>query len=500
MSEPLSKTRIEQVALNIKMRTQAYIGGVFVDAISGEKFDTVNPSTGQVIASISSCDSIDVDLAVKSARAAFEGGIWSQKTPSERKAVMLRFADLIEKNAEELAVIESMESGKPISDCMNIDLPETVKTIRWHAEAADKIYDQLSPSGPNTIGMIVREPIGVVAAVLPWNFPLMMAAWKLGPALITGNSVVLKPAEQTSMSTLRLAEIAFEAGIPRGVLNVVTGFGEKAGQALGLHSDIDVVTFTGSTETGRRFLQYSAASNLKRIILECGGKNPQVVMADASDLDNVADNIVSAAFWNMGQNCSAGSRLIVHSSIKDALLTKVVDRLSGWTVGDQLDPNTMIGPLVELAHFEKVTDHIRRGRDEAGGVYYQGADLLENSEGFFVSPVIFDGVRNDMSIAQDEIFGPVLAVMTFETEAEAVEMANDSCYGLAASVWTDDLRTAHRLSRSIKAGTVTVNVYGEGDNSTPFGGYKQSGFGGRDKSIFAHDQYTEMKTIWIDNS
>ena len=500
MSTLISKSKIQELVRDVKMPTQAFINGAYHDAHSGETFITSNPANGQTIAEIASCSGVDVDFAVQTARLAFESGIWSGKTPSQRKMVMLEFASLIEQNTEELAVLESIESGKPITDCLNIDLPETVKTIRWHAEAGDKLYDQLSPSGPDVISMVVREPIGVVAAVLPWNFPLMMAAWKLGPALITGNSVILKPAEQTNMSTLRLAELAAEAGVPKGVLNVVTGFGETAGQALGMHPDIDAVTFTGSTDTGRRFLEYSAKSNLKRIILECGGKNPQIVMPDAGDLDKVADNIVSAAFWNMGQNCSAGSRLIVHSSIKDTLLTKVSERIEKWKVGDPLDPETMVGPLVEQAHMEKVLGHIQRGLEETGGAYLDGGRVLESSGGYFVAPVIFDGVTNGMSIAQEEIFGPVLSVICFETEEEAIQIANDTCYGLAASVWTEDLKTAHRLSRAIKAGTVTINVYGEGDNSTPFGGYKQSGFGGRDKSIFAHDQYTEMKTIWIDNS
>lgn len=500
MTASLVKSEVLKIANTLKKPTQAFINGVFVNSLSNETFATLNPSNGKTLAEIASCNADDVDRAVIAARESFESGVWSRSTPAERKRVMLKFADLIELHTDELAVLESLESGKPVSDCYSIDVPETVKTIRWHAEAADKLYDQLSPSGPDVVAMIVREPIGVVAAVLPWNFPLMMAAWKLGPALITGNSVILKPAEQTSMTTLRLAELATEAGVPGGVLNVVTGFGETTGQALGMHLDVDAVTFTGSTATGRRFLEYSARSNLKRIILECGGKNPQIVMPDAGDLDRVADNVVSAAFWNMGQNCSAGSRLIVHSSIKDALLSKIVERISKWSVGDPLDPDTMIGPLVEQAHLDKVLGYIESGCKEAKSVALNGGRVLEGSGGYYVSPVIFDCVQNDMIIAQEEIFGPVLAVICFDTEAQAIQIANDTCYGLAASIWTESLKTSHRLSRAIKAGTITVNVYGEGDNSTPFGGYRQSGFGGRDKSIFAHDQYTEMKTVWIDNS
>jgi gamma-glutamyl-gamma-aminobutyraldehyde dehydrogenase len=336
--------------------------------------------------------------------------------------------------------------------------------------------------------------------VVPWNFPTLMAAWKLGPALATGNCVVLKPAEQTSLSALRLAELAAEAGLPDGVLNVVPGFGETAGQAIGRHMDVDMVTFTGSTEVGRLFLKYSADSNLKRITLECGGKSPQVVMVDAADLDSVADHAVSAAFWNMGENCSCGSRLIVHRDVKDALLERIVARAKDWTVGDPLDPATKIGSLIEKGHLEKVMGYIDTGRTEGASVVMGGGQVLADTGGYFVEATIFDDVGNDMKIAREEIFGPVLATITFDDEEQALSLANDTTYGLAASLYTSNVNTAHRAARAMKAGMVSVNCYGEGDMATPFGGYKQSGFGGRDNGIHAHDQYTELKTIWMDLS
>ncbi|SDN65423.1 aldehyde dehydrogenase [Pseudomonas jinjuensis] len=497
MSDALTRSAIDEQIERLELRTQAFIGGRFVSARSGATFATLNPATGQVLAEVAACDAEDIDVAVKAARAAFEAGVWSKLAPAERKAIMQRFADLIDAHRLELAVLESLEAGKPVGECFAIDIPDTANTIRWHAEAGDKLYDAISPSSPGNIGMIKREPIGVVGAVLPWNFPCMMAGWKLGPALITGNSVILKPAELTSLATLRLAELAHEAGIPAGVLNVVPGLGHTAGKAIGLHPDIDLAAFTGSTEVGRLFLEYSARSNLKRVVLECGGKNPQVVMADAGNLENVASNVLSAAFWNMGENCSAGSRLIVHRSIKDALLDELVRQLQDWKTGDPLDPSVRLGALIEQAHMEKVLGHIEQARAEGARLVTGGVRLHQDSGGYFVAPTIFDGVTNASSVAREEIFGPVLAVITFDSEEEAIAIANDTCYGLAASLWTDNINTAHRVSSAIRAGTVSVNCFSEGDISTPFGGYKQSGFGGRDKSVYAHDQYCELKTTWI---
>lgn len=491
------ETAAAKLAKSLHLPTMAIIGGRSVPATSGKTFTTVNPATGEPLAEIADCGSIDVDRAVTAARSAFHGP-WSRLSQGQRKKLMLRFATLIEAHATELATIETLEGGKPITDTANIDLVETIETIRWHAEAADKINDQLTPAGPGIVSMVVREPIGVVGVVLPWNFPLLMAAWKLGPILATGNTCVLKPAEQTSITTLRLAELATEAGIPDGVINVVPGFGPAVGEPIGRHRDVDAVAFTGSTETGRRFLNYSAESNLKRVLLECGGKNPFIVMHDADDLDSIAEHAANAIYWNGGQNCSSNSRLIVHSSLKDELLNLILEKSREWTVGDPLDPNTRIGAMIEPGHLDKVLDHINSGHVEGADCVLGGNRVRTESGGYFVEPTIFDNVEPQMRLAREEIFGPVLSISTFDQPEEAIQMANDTEFGLAASVFTSDLRTAHLAARAINAGTVTVNTYGEGDISTPFGGFGLSGFGGRDKSLHAHDQYTELKTVWID--
>jgi 4-(gamma-glutamylamino)butanal dehydrogenase len=478
-------------------RTDVFIDGGFRPALSGARFVTENPATGRPLAEVAAGDAADIDLAVRAARRAFDDGRWSSRSPTERKAVLLRLADLLESNLEELATLDSLEAGKPISDCRDVDLPETIKTFRWYAEAIDKIFDAVAPTGDDALGLIVREPVGVVGAVLPWNFPIMMAAWKAAPALAAGNSLIIKPAELTSLSTIRLAELAAEAGLPDGVLNVVPGLGETAGQALGRHMDVDMVSFTGSTEVGRYFLEYAAESNLKGITLECGGKSPQLVMADPPDLDLVAADVLFAGFANMGENCSCGSRLIVHRSVRDALVERLVAQLDGWVVGDPLDPGTRIGPMIERPHLEKVLGYIEAGRAAGARVVAGGGRTLEETGGYFVAPTIFDDVGNDMTIAREEIFGPVLSTIPFDTEDEAVALANATSYGLAASLYTRDIDTAFRVGRAIRAGTVSVNSYSEGDITTPFGGYKESGFGGRDKGLEAFDQYTEKKTIWI---
>jgi gamma-glutamyl-gamma-aminobutyraldehyde dehydrogenase len=485
-------------APDLDLRTGVFIDGAFVDAVGGRRFTTENPATGQPLAEVAEGDAADVDAAVRAARAAVEHGPWSTMAPAERKRVLFAVADAIDSHVEELARIESLDAGKPLSDCLTIDIPDTAATIRWHAEAIDKLNDDVTPTGKDALAMIVREPVGVVGAVIPWNYPALMAAWKLGPALATGNAVVIKPASYTALSLLRIAELATEAGLPPGVLNVVTGGGSTVGQAIGRHPDIDAVAFTGSTEVGRDFLHYAAESNLKRVMLELGGKSPQVVMADVSDLDNLVTNAANAIFWNMGENCSAGSRMIVHESRRDEVLDRLVAHVEReWIVGDPLDPATRVGALISKGHMERVLDYVATGRSEGARVATGGARVREDSGGWFVQPTIFDGTTNDMRIAREEIFGPVLSVMTFRTEAEAVAIANDTPYGLGASLYTDDLHVAHRVSRALKAGTVGVNCYSEGDLTTPFGGFKQSGFGGHDKSLRAHDQYTETKTIWI---
>jgi gamma-glutamyl-gamma-aminobutyraldehyde dehydrogenase len=497
MNLELEAKAIRAAAAKLRFRTQAFIDGKFVQARSGKTFTTENPATGKPLAQIAACEAPDVDRAVKAARKAFERGVWSRLKPADRKQVLLKFADLLEAHAGELALLDSLEAGKPIADCATLDIPDAIACIRWHAEAIDKLYHHVAPTGPNNLALVVREPLGVVGCVLPWNFPVQMAAWKIGPALAAGNSVVLKPSELTSLSALRMAELAAEAGVPPGVFNVVPGFGETAGQAIGRHMDVDMVAFTGSTEVGRYFLKYAAESNLKRISLECGGKSPQIVFADAPDLDTVASHAVNAAFWNMGENCSCGSRLLVHKRIKDDLLARIVKLAKSWKVGDPLDPRTRIGPMIEQAHLDKVLGYIASGQAEGAHLVMGGKRILQHTGGYFVAVTIFDEVTNRMKIAREEIFGPVLSVLSFSTEEEAVAIANDTHYGLAASLYTRDLDTAHRVARAIRAGTVSVNCYSEGDLTTPFGGFKQSGFGSRDKSIWAHDQYTELKTIWM---
>jgi gamma-glutamyl-gamma-aminobutyraldehyde dehydrogenase len=485
------------IASKPTFRTDAFIDGTFRPALSGARFTTENPATGQPLAEIAAGDVADIDVAVIAARRAFEDGRWSRRSPADRKGVLLHFADLLEANAEELAMLDSLEAGKPITDCRESDVPETVRTFRWFAEAIDKVFDAVAPTGPEALGLIVREPVGVVGAVVPWNFPLLMATWKVAPALAAGNSVIVKPAELTSLSTIRMAEIAAEAGIPDGVLNAVPGLGETAGQALGRHMDVDMVTFTGSTEVGRYFLKYAAESNLKEITLECGGKSPQLVLASAPDLDFVAEQVLVAGLMNMGENCSCGSRLIVDRSVHDALVERLVAGTAAWTVGDPQDPATRLGPMIERPHLDKVLGYITAGREEGARVVTGGGRTLEETGGYFVAPTILDDVRNTMRVAREEIFGPVISTIAVDSEAEAIALANQTSYGLAASVYTTDLDTAIRVARSLRAGTVGVNAYSEGDITTPFGGYKESGFGGRDKGLEAFEQYTQKKTIWF---
>jgi gamma-glutamyl-gamma-aminobutyraldehyde dehydrogenase len=480
-----------------RFRTQAFIDGAFRDAASGRTFSTENPATGEILTNVAAGDVEDIDAAVRAARAAFNDGRWSRTAPADRKKVLLRYADLLEANLEELATLDALEAGKPITDCREIDLPDTIKTFRWYAEAIDKVFDAVAPTGPDALGLIVREPIGVVGAVVPWNFPILMAAWKIAPAIASGNSMIVKPSKLTSLSAIRMAELASEAGLPDGVLNVVPGSGPEAGQALGRHMDVDMVTFTGSTEVGRQFLHYAAESNLKEITLECGGKSPQLVLAGPPDLDMVAEQVLFAALVNQGENCSCGSRLIVHESVHDELVERLVKGLRGWIVGDPMSPDTKVGPMIEKPHLDKVLGFIEAGRAEGARVVSGGSRILEESGGYFVAPTIFDGVANTMSIARDEIFGPVLSTIRFGSEEEGVRLANETSYGLAASLYTRDLDAAFRVARALRAGVVGVNAYSEGDMTTPFGGYKQSGFGGRDKGLEAFDQYTEKKTIWV---
>jgi 4-(gamma-glutamylamino)butanal dehydrogenase len=496
MNINIEPKNIKAAVAKLKFRTKAFVDGKFVPSASGKTYASINPATGQPIAQIAACEPEDVNRAVKIARKTFESGVWSKMKPADRKTVMLKFVELLEKNALEISLLDSLDAGKPIFDCTTIDVPDAIHCIHWHAELIDKLYERTSPSGPDIVSMIVREPLGVVGMILPWNFPAQMMAWKIGPALAAGNSLVIKPAKQTSLSALRMAELAVEAGLPAGVMNVIPGSGAVLGPALCRHMDVDMVAFTGSTSVGRDLLRYSAESNLKRIILELGGKNPQVVLADA-DLDNVAPHAVNSAFWNMGENCSSGSRLIVHRRVKDELLEKFLQETKKWPIGDPLNPKTRVGPLIEPAHMQTVLNYIETGKKEGGKLVLGGSRVLQKTGGNFVALTVFDEVTNAMTIAKEEIFGPVLAVIPVDSDEEAIAVANDTNYGLAASLHTRDIAKAHRFARAIRAGVVSVNSFSEGDLTTPFGGFKESGFFGRDKSSYAQEQYTELKTVWI---
>ena len=499
MSSLLTRDEYQRLAESLPLPTNAIVDGKASAAQSGETFDTINPATGQVIAKIASCGKADVDFAVEKARLAFESGVWSRAHPGERKRLLRRVVKLLERHAHELAVLETLESGKPIYDVQTIDIPEALHCLEWHAEATDKLYGQTSPSGNDVVSMILRQPLGVVACVLPWNFPILMLAWKIGPALATGNSVIVKPAEQTNISTLRIAELAHEAGLPSGVLQILPGPGEITGRELGMHHGVDMIAFTGSTEVGRKFLEYSAKSNLKRVVLECGGKNPCIVLDDAEHLDVVAQHVTQAVFWNMGENCSSNSRLVVHEKIKDKLVETILHKLREWPMGDPMDPANRLGAIVSKEQFDRIMGYISQGR-ASGAKVVAGGHARKHGKGYFIEPTIFDDVTPDMTIATDEIFGPVLSIIKVASAEEAVRVANDTEYGLAASIFTANIGKAHRIARDVRAGTVTINCYGEGDITTPFGGFKLSGFGGRDKSLHAHDQYTELKTIWADIS
>ena len=485
----LTRDEYHAIASGMAFPSGAFIDGGYSPAISGKTFTTTNPATGATLAEVAACGAEDVDFAVLKAREAFDDGRWSRLPPAARKDVLIRLCKLITRNARELAVMESLDSGKTIFDCETVDVPETINCLKWHAELIDKIYDQVSPASDDHISMVLREPVGVVGLVLPWNFPLLMLAWKIGPALAAGCSVIVKPAEETSLTALRVAELASEAGLPRGVLNVLPGGGAEVGEPLGRHMDVDAVSFTGSTVTGKRFLGYSAESNAKEVTLEMGGKNPAIVMDDAENLDRVAQHIVNGAFWNMGENCSASSRLIVHKKVKDDLLARIAHHAKQWNLGDPLDPETRMGALVSKAHYDKVCSYL----DQAANIVLGG-----KAENGFVEATVIEVADNNSTLAREEIFGPVLSVIPVSGFDEAIALANDTEYGLCASIFTANIKRAIRGARAIRAGTVTVNSFGEGDISTPFGGFKQSGFGGRDNGIHAHDQYTQLKTVWID--
>jgi acyl-CoA reductase-like NAD-dependent aldehyde dehydrogenase len=478
-----------------RLETRLFIDGAFVDANAGGRFATINPADGATLAEVALADANDVDSAVAAARRAFRSGCWSRIAPRERMAVLYRFADLIEAQAEQLAVLDTLDMGKPIADMLAVDIPSVIETIRFLTEYIDKIEGSVTSTEADVMHFVLREPLGVVAAISPWNYPLLMAVWKIAPALAAGNTVVLKPAEQAPLSCLRLAELFGEAGGPAGVFNVINGPGEITGKALALHNDVDKVTFTGSTEVGKLMLQYAGQSNMKKVSLECGGKSPQVIMGDVPDLDKAVAAAYNGVFANMGEVCNAGSRLLVDRRIHDDFVERLVQAgRSAYVPGDPLDPQTNLGPLVTRDAQQRVLGMIAAGREEGATLCFGGdAPALP---GCYVNPTLFTGVNNGMRIAREEIFGPVAAVIPFDGVEQAVQIANDTLYGLAAGVWTRDLSLAHRLIREIEAGVIWVNCFDEGDMTQPFGGYKQSG-NARDKCIDSLLSYTQTKSAWI---
>ncbi|EPC3762760.1 aldehyde dehydrogenase PuuC [Klebsiella michiganensis] len=482
----------QEKANNIAIETRLFINGEYSAAADNSVFATVDPTAQQTLAEVARGKKADVDRAVQAARGVFDRGDWSQASPAQRKAVLHKFADLMEAHREELALLETLDTGKPIRHSLRDDVPGAARAIRWYAEAIDKVYGEVAPTGGNELAMIVREPIGVIAAVVPWNFPLLLACWKLGPALASGNSVVLKPSEKSPLTALRLAGLAKQAGLPDGVFNVVSGFGHEAGQALAQHHDVEVITFTGSTRTGKQLLKDAGDSNMKRVWLEAGGKSANIVFADCPDLQKAVNATAGGIFYNQGQVCIAGTRLLLEESIADRFLDLLKEQAKGWQPGNPLDPNTTMGMLIDNSHADSIHSFIRAGEAHSTLLL----DGRKNPWPAAVGPTIFVDVDPASALSQEEIFGPVLVVTRFKTEEQALALANDSRYGLGAAVWTRDLSRAHRVSRRLKAGSVFVNNYNDGDMTVPFGGYKQSG-NGRDKSLHALEKFTELKTIWI---
>ncbi len=475
---------------------RAFIGGTRAWAASGQRFDKHSPVDGRMLGAVARCGTADVDAAVASARAAFEDRRWAGQAPAQRKRVLVRFAELVLAATDELALLETLDMGKPIRYSRSVDVASCANCIRWYGEAVDKIYDQVAPTADDSLALITREPVGVVAAIVPWNYPLIMAAWKIAPALAAGNSVVLKPSEKSPLSALRLAEIAMEAGLPEGVFNVVPGYGDEAGAALALHMDVDCIGFTGSTRVGKQILQMAGQSNLKRAWTELGGKSANIVCADCPDLDAAVGAAVGSIYFNQGESCNAPSRLFVEASIKDAFLEKALALVPGFAPGDPLDEDTVMGAIVDAAQTRTVMGFIEAGKQEGARVLAGGTLARPDSGGFYIEPTLFDQVDSTMSIAREEIFGPVLSVLGFTDIREAVRQANGTPYGLQAAVWTADMSRAIQTARALRAGTVHVNQYDGDDMTVPFGGVKQSG-NGRDKSLHAFDKYTELKTTWI---
>jgi len=486
----------KSLAEGLEIEARAFVNGQYQDALAGETRATMNPANGDKIADVANCGTEDADHAVSVARSTFDSGVWASMAPADRKMVLVRWSELIEDHAEEIALLECLDVGKPIADTTGVDVPSAARTIRWSGEAIDKVYDEISPAPADCLALVQRLPLGVVAAIVPWNFPLSTTAWKLAPSLATGNSVILKPASNTPLSALRIAGLASEAGLPDGALQVLPGPGGSLGRHLALHDDIDGMTFTGSTEVGKQLMQYSGESNLKRTFLELGGKSPNIVFAD-SNLDKAATFAAIAVFYNGGQTCTAGTRLIVEESIRERFVEMVIEKSKGWMPGDPLDPATAMGPMIDAAQLKTVADYVDVGREEGALLMSGGSQVMADSGGCYYEPTIFDGVNNSMRIAQEEIFGPVMSVIGFKEAEEAVAIANDSIYGLAGAVWSNNINTAHKVAAAVRVGTMGINNYFGGDVTVPFGGFKQSG-NGRDKSIHAFHDYTELKTTWIE--
>ncbi|MBT3354701.1 MAG: aldehyde dehydrogenase family protein [Candidatus Scalindua sp.] len=469
-----------------------FINGRWVDSVSGKAFDTLNPATEKVITSVAEGDSADIDLAVAAAREAFENGPWKKIDARDRGRILLEIANLIEKNKDELALLDTLDNGKPINETTNADIPLVIDCFLYYAGWADKIHGETIPVRGDFFNYTLREPVGVVGQIIPWNFPLLMAAWKIAPALACGNTIVLKPAEQTPLSALRLGEICQEAGLPDGVLNIVTGYGPTAGAALAEHMDVDKIAFTGGSATGRIIMQ-AASKNLKRISLELGGKSPNIVFAD-SDIDSAVAGAMTGIFFNQGEVCCAGSRLFIEKSIHEEFVEKLSNKAANMRVGNPEDTGTQMGAQVSKEQFDKILGYIETGKQEGAKLVTGGERCGER--GYFIKPTIFDAVDNNMRIAKEEIFGPVVSAITFEDVDEVVRQGNLSVYGLAAAVWTKDIKKAHRLARDLKAGTIWINTYNAFDAASPFGGFKQSGFG-RELGVHALELYTHVKSVWI---